>query len=103
MRFAQKELELLDDASTELMCGTSENDHDDGNTTNNNVVMLLLGEAFFETPEDDATEFCEAEVERRQTAVDELQQEQSAIESEQADLKKILYGRFGKSINLEES
>jgi len=86
----KKLLEKIDDASTELMMG------------NGDRVMLRLGEAMFEATEDEATEFCEAEVERHQETVDRLSEEESEILERQAELKKILYGRFGKSINLEE-
>ena len=86
----KKLLEKIDDASTELMMG------------NGDRVMLRLGEAMFEATEDEATEYCEAEVERHQVTLDELGGEESEILERQADLKKILYGRFGKSINLEE-
>jgi len=86
----KKLLEKIDDASTELMMG------------NGDRVMLRLGEAMFEATEDEATEFCEAEVERHQETVDKLSEEESEILERQAELKKILYGRFGKSINLEE-
>ena len=86
----QKLLEKIDDASTELMMG-------DGDK-----VMLRLGDAMFEATEEDATEFCEAEVERHQETVDKLSEEEADILERQAALKKILYGRFGKSINLEE-
>jgi hypothetical protein len=34
---------------------------------------------------------------------DKLQAEEAAILAEQDELKKVLYGRFGKSINLETS
>ena len=63
-------------------------------------VMLRLGEAMFEATEDEATEFCEGEVERHQETVDK---EEADILEKQAVLKKHLYGRFGKSINLEDS
>jgi prefoldin subunit 4 len=90
-RILQKELESLDDASTELMM-----------ISGNTEVLLTMGEAFFEIPEEEATEYCEKLVEEYQAQVDALQQEEDAIRSEQAKLKQILYGRFGKSINLEE-
>lgn len=83
-------MEKIDDASTELMMG------------NGDRVMLRLGEAMFEATEDEATEFCEAEVERHQATLDKLSEEESDILERQAVLKKSLYGRFGKSINLEE-
>ena len=88
---AQKELESLDDASTELMM-----------ISGNTQVLLTMGEAFFEIPEEEATEYCEKLVEQFQAQVDALQLEEETIRSEQAQLKQVLYGRFGKSINLEE-
>ena len=63
--------------------------------------MLLIGESFFETSEDDATEFCEAEVDRMTETLEALDQEEAEIVDEQAKLKSVLYGRFGKSIQLE--
>ena len=81
----------MDDASTELMMADS-----------GDKVMLLSGEAFFETNESDATEYCDYQVEIMQSKLQTLQSEQESILSEQTSLKKILYGRFGKSINLEE-
>ena len=83
-------MEKIDDASTELMMGTGDK------------VMLRLGEAMFEATEDEATEFCEAEVEKHQETLDNLGEEETDILERQGELKKILYGRFGKSINLED-
>ncbi|KAK1747426.1 prefoldin subunit 4 [Skeletonema marinoi] len=85
----KKTLEKIDDASTELMMG-------DGD-----AVMLSLGGAMFEATEDEATEYCEAEVERQQKILDKLSEEEAGIVERQETLKKLLYGRFGKSINLE--
>ena len=64
--------------------------------------MLLIGESFFDTSEEEATEYCEAEVERMQALLETFEEEESKIVEEQAELKKTLYGRFGKSIQLEE-
>lgn len=83
-------MERLDDASTDLMMASGDK------------VMLLIGESFFETSEEDATEYCESEVERLQKLIETMGEEETAILAQQADLKKILYGRFGKSIQLEE-
>ena len=83
-------MEKIDDASTELMMGTGDK------------VMLRLGEAMFEATEDEATEFCETEVEKQQETLDKLGEEETDILERQGELKKILYGRFGKSINLED-
>ncbi|KAL9182871.1 hypothetical protein ACHAXT_004150 [Thalassiosira profunda] len=86
----KKLLEKIDDASTELMMGSGDN------------VMLRLGETFFEATEDEATEYCEGEVEKNQESLDKLKEEEADILEKQAGLKKSLYGRFGASINLEE-
>lgn len=64
-------------------------------------VMLLIGESFFDTSEEDATEYCEQEVDRLTLQLEALDVEEAALVEEQAELKKLLYGRFGKSIQLE--
>lgn len=79
----------MDDASTELMMASGDK------------VMLYLGESFFEATEEEATDFCENKVEEQQETLNALEEEENAIVEEQAELKKILYGRFGKSIQLE--
>ena len=81
----------MDDASTELMMGSGD------------AVMLNLGNAFFELEEEEATEYCELEVTKMQEKMDGLEGEEEEIVSEQKELKTILYARFGKSINLEDS
>jgi prefoldin subunit 4 len=83
-------MESYDDASTELMM-----------MSNGDNIMLHLGNAFFETSEDTATDHCENEVERMQTELDTLENEEGEMSDEMKSLKSILYGRFGKSINLE--
>lgn len=80
----------MDDASTELMMGSGDK------------VMLFLGEAFFEASEEEATEFCETAVEKNQNKIDALEEEEADIVQQQDVLKKLLYGRFGKSIQLED-
>ena len=65
------------------------------------TVLLRLGDAMFEVEEDDATEYCEKEVERQQELLDKLKEEEADILQRQGGLKKALYSRFGKSINLE--
>lgn len=65
-------------------------------------VMLVLGEAFLQVSETEATEHCEQQVDLHQARIDKLQSEEEEIVQEQAKLKSILYGRFGKSINLED-
>ncbi|KAG7342345.1 prefoldin subunit domain containing protein [Nitzschia inconspicua] len=86
----KQSLERLDDASTELMMSGA-----------GDQVMLLIGESFFDTSEDAATEFCEQEVDRLTEQLEKLDEEEATLLEEQAELKKALYGRFGKSIQLE--
>eukprot|EP00611_Tribonema_gayanum_P004644 TRINITY_DN13842_c0_g1_i1.p1 TRINITY_DN13842_c0_g1~~TRINITY_DN13842_c0_g1_i1.p1 ORF type:complete len:127 (-),score=48.65 TRINITY_DN13842_c0_g1_i1:40-420(-) len=83
------ELDNLDDASTELMTG-------DGGKVN-----LQLGDAFVVVEEEFATEYCEKKQEGVQAKLDALSREEDSILKRQAELKKILYARFGASINLE--
>jgi prefoldin subunit 4 len=106
-------LEGLDDACTELMMGPAAHDDDDdddddddenniGTKTNTSTaIMILQGESFFETNEDDATAYCETRIEKLQKQLDQLNQEDQDILAQQSELKTLLYGRFGKSINLE--
>jgi len=87
----KKKLQGIDDASTELMMG------------NGDKVLIMLGEAFFESSEQDATELCEEQVENFQATIEVLNDEETTIVERQSQLKKDLYGRFGKSIQLEDS
>jgi prefoldin subunit 4 len=87
----KQSLERLDDASTELMMSEAEDDK----------VMLLIGESFFYSSEEHATEYCEQEVDRLTEQLNKLEQEKASIVEQQEQLKKVLYGRFGKSIQLE--
>lgn len=80
----------MDDASTELMMGSGDK------------VMLMMGEAFFEASEDEATQYCESAVEKAQVRLDEIEAEEGDLLEQQAALKKVLYGRFGSSIQLED-
>ena len=82
-------MEKIEDASTELMMGGGD------------TVLLRLGDAMFEVEEDDATEHCEKEADRQQEKLDKLREEEADILQRQGGLKKVLYSRFGKSINLE--
>mmetsp|Transcript_75 Transcript_75/g.190 ORF Transcript_75/g.190 Transcript_75/m.190 type:complete len:128 (-) Transcript_75:25-408(-) len=87
----QKQLEELDDATTELAMGDGDN-----------VQLMLGGESFIDVEEDFATEYCEAEQEKLQAEMDAFDSEVTTIEARQKELKSVLYGRFGSNINLEE-
>ncbi|TYZ66732.1 hypothetical protein PybrP1_007166 [[Pythium] brassicae (nom. inval.)] len=87
----QDKLDTLDDANTELMMGEGDN------------VELFIGESFVEAAEEYAQEYIERVVEETNTQIQKLSAEQSKLEARQAVLKKMLYSRFGQSINLEDS
>jgi prefoldin subunit 4 len=92
-------LEGLDDAGTELMMMEGDtHDEDDASPG----ILVWIGEAFFEVTEEEATAHCEMLVEKFQSQLDALASEQESIQKRQDELKTILYGRFGKSINLED-
>ncbi|EEY58142.1 uncharacterized protein PITG_22666 [Phytophthora infestans T30-4] len=84
-------LDTLDDANTDLMMGEGDN------------VQLFIGESFVEASEDFAQEYLEKRVEEANNELKRLQAEESKLETRQAALKKVLYSRFGQSINLEDS
>mmetsp|Transcript_16033 Transcript_16033/g.21017 ORF Transcript_16033/g.21017 Transcript_16033/m.21017 type:complete len:126 (-) Transcript_16033:1818-2195(-) len=88
----KKLLEELEDATTELALVED----------SDNIKLMLGGESFIDVSEDYANEFCEKEQERLQSEIDQVQSTIDAILARQSELKKVLYARFGSSINLEE-
>jgi len=86
----QTELQTLDDASTELMM------------QNAGTVLLQLGGCFVECSEEIATEHCETAVEKLQVRLDALSEEEGDLVREHGEIKRVLYARFGKSIQLED-
>ena len=68
-----------------------------------NGIMLALGEAFFPIGEEEA----ENKISQAQTLADQLkvrrETEAQSISEEMDTLKKALYAKFGKSINLEDN
>jgi chaperonin cofactor prefoldin len=63
---------------------------------------LKLGEAFLDCSEEFATEYCEKKVAKFNEDIEALSGEEAKILERQKELKKALYSRFGKAINLEE-
>jgi len=84
-----KDSNSVDDASSDLMM------------VEGGKVFLYIGESFIETTEEDANEYCEKKQEEIKALIDSKTKEEVVIVSRQDELKKILYGRFGDSINLE--
>ncbi|KAJ2594646.1 hypothetical protein EV177_008323, partial [Coemansia sp. RSA 1804] len=62
-----------------------------------------IGDAFVMLPLEEAQERVEKEMEFIDQHVEDLDSQISDISSQMEDLKKVLYKRFGNSINLERS
>ncbi|TDH68043.1 hypothetical protein CCR75_008635 [Bremia lactucae] len=84
-------LDTLDDANADLMMGEGDN------------IRLFIGESFVEASEEFAEEYLLERIEEANDKLEKLQVEETKLEARQAVLKKMLYSRFGQSINLEDS
>lgn len=62
---------------------------------------VAIGESFVTEDDDAVTAFVEAETERVKRAMDDADAELTRIADRMGELKKALYGRFGKAIHLE--
>ena len=65
-------------------------------------MLLTVGEAFFQVSEEEAIESLEKAKTLTEEALAKLVEESEQTRSEMDSLKKILYGKFGSSINLED-
>ncbi|KAK9820087.1 hypothetical protein WJX72_006008 [[Myrmecia] bisecta] len=90
MRHKKTLLDDLEDASNELML------------TDEEQVRYVVGECFYYANAEEATERIEAATAEAQTEMDRLKQELQQTTGKMAELKQVLYGKFGDSINLEE-
>ncbi|CCI44367.1 hypothetical protein ABG067_001634 [Albugo candida] len=86
----QEKLDTLEDAGAELMMGEGDD------------VYVMMGESFVETSEESAQEYLETLTEAAKKDVQVLVEEEEKLDNRQTILKKILYSRFGDTINLEE-
>ncbi|KAJ2609090.1 hypothetical protein H4S08_004191 [Coemansia sp. RSA 1365] len=66
-------------------------------------VLYKIGEAFIEFTLEKAQARVEKDKERIDQRVADLNSQMSSVEFEMDELKKKLYGKFGKAINLEKS
>lgn len=66
------------------------------------AILVSLGESFLAMESDAALAFIEAETSKRKEELAALEADLESIDRRMADLKKALYGRFGKAIHLEE-
>ncbi|XP_076938078.1 putative prefoldin subunit 4 [Bidens hawaiensis] len=90
IKIAKEANENFEDASNELIL------------TDEEVVRFQIGEVFGHLAKDEV----EARIEKMQETtakhLEKLQDEKESVVAEMAELKKILYGKFKESINLEE-
>jgi prefoldin subunit 4 len=87
----QQEKEYLDDLSMELELA----DEDE-------PVRYKIGDAFVHMPLEKALERISADSEKVQADIDDLKSQMDVVHGQMEELKKALYGKFGKSINLEK-
>ncbi|XP_024398199.1 probable prefoldin subunit 4 [Physcomitrium patens] len=80
----------LEDASNELILADEPE------------LRYLIGEVFTHLPVEEVEEKLESLKEENSQQLEELQEEKNEVLAKMAALKKILYGKFGDSINLEE-
>ena len=63
---------------------------------------LTIGESFFVVSEEEAMEHLEKASEISKSLLENRETEVETLRSELGELKKILYAKFGSSINLED-
>ena len=86
----QETNENLEDAENELIL------------TDEDVVRFQIGEVFAHMPKDDVETRIEDMKEATSKNLKKLEEEKDSVVAQMAELKKILYGKFKDSINLEE-
>lgn len=92
LKLVEKELTAYEDAEEEVML------IDEGTE----ALKLTMGDCFLDVEEEDIETELERLKEIAQGKKDKYLSEISTCESRQSELKTQLYGRFGKTINLEE-
>ncbi|EAT90235.1 prefoldin subunit 4 [Parastagonospora nodorum] len=90
LRAKIKEKEDLEEISTELELVDEED-----------KVPYKVGDCFVSLPQPQVLELLEKSTETIDGDVDELKTRLEKVQEEMGELKKALYGRFGRSINLE--
>ncbi|XP_059652794.1 probable prefoldin subunit 4 [Cornus florida] len=84
---------------------TNENLEDAGNElilTDEEVVRFQIGEVFAHVPKEEVESRIEEMKEANCQKLEKLKEEKDSVLAQMAELKKILYGKFKDSINLEE-
>ncbi|KAL3615358.1 Prefoldin subunit 4 [Castilleja foliolosa] len=90
IKIAKETNESLEDASNELIL------------TDEETIRFQIGEVFAHVPKDEVESRIEEMKEVTSKNLEKLEEEKETIVAQMAELKKILYGKFKDSINLEE-
>ncbi|KAK0599962.1 hypothetical protein LWI29_010232 [Acer saccharum] len=90
IKTAKETNDNLEDASNELIL------------TDEEVIRFQVGEVFVHVPNDEVENRIEEMKEATSKNLEKLEEEKGTILAQMAELKKILYGKFKDSINLEE-
>ncbi|KAE9459673.1 hypothetical protein C3L33_08426, partial [Rhododendron williamsianum] len=90
IKIAKETNENLEDSSNELIL------------TDEEVVRFQIGEVFAHVPREEVESRIELMKEANGKNLKKLEQEKDSVVAQMAELKKILYGKFKDSINLEE-
>ncbi|KAJ4956956.1 hypothetical protein NE237_013739 [Protea cynaroides] len=90
IRIAKETNENLEDASNELIL------------TDEEVVRFQIGEVFTHMSKEEVESKIEQMQEVTSKNLEKLEEEKDSMLAQMAELKKILYGKFKDSINLEE-
>eukprot|EP00049_Salpingoeca_infusionum_P022429 m.6664 g.6664 ORF g.6664 m.6664 type:complete len:132 (+) comp5181_c0_seq1:264-659(+) len=90
LKMLQHDAEGLEDASNEVLLSDEDQ------------VKMKIGDCFFSMVQDDAETVVSGLQEINEQDVDALNGKIEAVEKRLAELKATLYGKFGKSINLED-
>ncbi|XP_077247376.1 ABI3-interacting protein 3 [Tasmannia lanceolata] len=90
IKISKETNENLEDASNELILADEE------------VLRFQIGEVFAHMPMEEVESRLEKMKEETCKNLERLEEEKDSILAQMAELKKILYGKFKDSINLEE-
>ncbi|KAL1561876.1 Prefoldin subunit 4 [Salvia divinorum] len=90
IKIAKETNESLEDAGNELIL------------TDEDTVRFQIGEVFAHVPKEEVESRIEEMTEKTSKNLVKLEEEKESIVAQMAALKKILYGKFKDSINLEE-
>ncbi|PKA63323.1 putative prefoldin subunit 4 [Apostasia shenzhenica] len=90
IKVAKENNESLEDASNELILSDED------------IVRFQIGEVFTHMPREEVESRLEKMKDDSSKKLQKLEEEKESVLAQMADLKRILYGKFKDSINLEE-